>query len=544
MPAPVLEEGVRPKVPAILALLRRPRALLAAALLAAGGVAIHLWMERSLSKRFRGAAERLLGERLPGARLGDRVTLDWQGRIVLGPLEVPARGRDAPPVLRARIVRVRPRWGALLRGRAEPSSVTLAGVDIELGQEAREIGALLDRPARTPRRVPSPARPVPLPEIRIEDATISAGLAGGQRVALGPFTARVAPAGDGVVRADASLEGTPLSLHGLLRWDARQRRAVLEGAWLSPGRDERTRVDLWGEVQLGPEPRFSAAARLEPIDYAALLDSLPADLVPEEGPRLSGPVSARLEAAGPLCRPSEWAISADLDLSALRRASRAGAATLLQKSFAWRPEQRDGEARPILVGPENPDFVAVADLPPHVIRAVTTSEDAGFFAHQGFDFEELRNALAEGAGARRLRGASTITQQVAKNLFLTRERTLARKLKEALLTVALEATLPKARILEIYLNVAEWGPGIHGIGEAARHWFGKDARALSPREAAFLATVLPSPSRAGALLAGRGMPDAWRERIDGLLLKMRAAGQLDDDQLREALRSPLAFASG
>jgi membrane peptidoglycan carboxypeptidase len=196
------------------------------------------------------------------------------------------------------------------------------------------------------------------------------------------------------------------------------------------------------------------------------------------------------------------------------------------------------------VGPGSPDFVPLPELPHHVIRAVTTSEDGGFFAHAGFDFEEIRNALAERAGSGRVRGASTITQQLAKNLFLSGERTLSRKMREALLTVALEASLPKARLLEIYLNIVEWGPGLHGIGPAARHYFGKEARDLTPREAAFLASVIPSPARFHALFARGEVPEVWLERIDAILLQMAAFGQLGEEELLEALQQPLVFARG
>ncbi len=179
------------------------------------------------------------------------------------------------------------------------------------------------------------------------------------------------------------------------------------------------------------------------------------------------------------------------------------------------------------------------------MRAVTTSEDAGFFAHQGFDFEELRNALAQGAEAGRVvRGGSTITQQVAKNLYLSQERTVARKVREALVTIALESSVPKRRLLEIYLNVAEWGPELWGIGPAARHWFGKDARALTPKEAAFLASIIPSPVRYHSMFA-RGSPtDAWEERVDELLRKMTSHGAISDDDFLRAVREPIVFAGG
>jgi membrane peptidoglycan carboxypeptidase len=141
-----------------------------------------------------------------------------------------------------------------------------------------------------------------------------------------------------------------------------------------------------------------------------------------------------------------------------------------------------------------------------------------------------------------VRGASTITQQLAKNLFLSREKTLARKVREAALTIALEATVPKQRLLEIYLNVAEWGPGLWGIGPAARHWFGKDARELTPREAVFLASVIPNPVRYHVMWERGATTEAWDQRVNEVLLKLTSQGVLTDDQLVAALDQPLVFA--
>ena len=229
----------------------------------------------------------------------------------------------------------------------------------------------------------------------------------------------------------------------------------------------------------------------------------------------------------------------DLDLEDLRRAARAGGPSWLSSGFEWTPiDPGPGEPRRrILVGPGNPAFVPYAEIPQVLVRAVTASEDAGFFGHRGFDFREIANAISDPS---RDRGASTISQQLSKNLFLSPERTLARKVREALGTVALEASLSKGRLIEIYLNIAEWGPGVYGVGEAARLWFGKDARELTAREAAFLATVIPSPRRFHARLLRSGITPWWNARVDDVLTKMRIQNQLTDEQLAAALAEPLA----
>ena len=134
-------------------------------------------------------------------------------------------------------------------------------------------------------------------------------------------------------------------------------------------------------------------------------------------------------------------------------------------------------------------------ISPHLKRAVLVAEDIGFFDHQGFAIEEiklaLRDTLEEG---KELRGASTLTQQLAKNLWLSPSRFPLRKLEEAVLTWQLERHLDKRRIFELYLNVVEFGRGIYGVEAAARHYFGKPAAGLGEDEAAQLAASLPRPS--------------------------------------------------
>jgi monofunctional biosynthetic peptidoglycan transglycosylase len=135
-------------------------------------------------------------------------------------------------------------------------------------------------------------------------------------------------------------------------------------------------------------------------------------------------------------------------------------------------------------------------IAPALPRAVISAEDGSFCAHHGIDWRGLREAFYEADDVFEMRGGSTITQQVAKNLFLWQARSYLRKALELPLAVWIDLVLPKRRILEIYLNVAEWGPnGRFGAEAGARYAFGKSARDLTEREAALLAAVLPSPAR-------------------------------------------------
>lgn len=140
-------------------------------------------------------------------------------------------------------------------------------------------------------------------------------------------------------------------------------------------------------------------------------------------------------------------------------------------------------------------WTPLEDISPNLVRAVIASEDGAFCRHAGIDFVELEAALEKAIDRSDaiVRGASTITMQVAKNLFLSPARNLARKGVEMGLAVAIEATWSKRRILEIYLNIAEWGPGVFGAEAAARYHFGKPAARLTAAEAALLAVALPNP---------------------------------------------------
>ena len=169
-----------------------------------------------------------------------------------------------------------------------------------------------------------------------------------------------------------------------------------------------------------------------------------------------------------------------------------------------------------------PDWriVPYARISPHLKRAVLVGEDMNFFSHHGFEVAEMKRALKDAWDDReRPRGASTISQQLAKNLWLSPSRNPLRKVKEAILTREVESKLSKRRILELYLNVVEFGPGIYGAEAAARRYFGKEAADLDEEEAASLAAALPNP---GGWNPSRGSRTAASRR-DKLLRRMARA---------------------
>ncbi|HEY0940207.1 MAG TPA: monofunctional biosynthetic peptidoglycan transglycosylase [Steroidobacter sp.] len=159
-------------------------------------------------------------------------------------------------------------------------------------------------------------------------------------------------------------------------------------------------------------------------------------------------------------------------------------------------------------------------ISPHIKVAVIAAEDQTFPSHHGFDLKSINDALQDRERGRRVRGASTLSQQVAKNLFLWPGQSWLRKGLEAYFTVLIETLWPKRRILEVYVNIAEFGRGVFGVGAASQIYFKKPASRLSPPEAALLAAVLPSPKRMKVASPSRYV----RSRQEWILEQMRSLG--------------------
>lgn len=141
------------------------------------------------------------------------------------------------------------------------------------------------------------------------------------------------------------------------------------------------------------------------------------------------------------------------------------------------------------------DWVPLEEISPNLQKAVIASEDATFLTHYGFDFNAMNKAMESNEKGKKLRGGSTISQQTAKNVFLWQGRSYLRKGLEAYFTVLIELIWGKERIMEVYLNSIEMGSGVYGVEAASKHWYGKNAKDLSKREAAGIAAILPNPRK-------------------------------------------------
>ena len=187
---------------------------------------------------------------------------------------------------------------------------------------------------------------------------------------------------------------------------------------------------------------------------------------------------------------------------------------------SWAKLSEDRRESPKVV--QEHRYLPLEAIPVEVQYAVLSGEDIGFLGHGAWDLAAMREALQEWLGGDKLRGGSTVTQQLAKNLFLSGDRSLWRKLREARYAYWLEARLGKRRILELYLNIVELGPGIYGIDSGARHYFGVPAAALDSERAAELSATIPSPLKHNPTTRTR----SWEIRLEAIRERMGVYGRV------------------
>ncbi|HWZ90844.1 MAG TPA: biosynthetic peptidoglycan transglycosylase, partial [Polyangiaceae bacterium] len=275
----------------------------------------------------------------------------------------------------------------------------------------------------------------------------------------------------------------------------------------------------------------------------AMLDATPRGLVPLIAPlRMTGTFAVNAE----LAYDSEHASDTRVRI-AVANDCRIGqiSAELSPHRFlsTWQREVKGPDRLPMEIesGPGSPDWVPIESISPFMLAAVQVCEDGHFERHHGFDYEAIQNSIRDNLiKGKFVRGASTISMQLAKNLYLGKEKTLGRKLQEAVLTLLLEQELGKRELLELYLNVIEYGPGIYGIGPAAHYYFDKRASDLSLGQALYIASILPNPEHQHFDKDGR-VSVAWTKYLQRLMAIAKKIGKITDEQLTTGLAEQVAF---
>ena len=381
-----------------------------------------------------------------------------------------------------------------------------------------------------------PAVLAQLPVVDSEDATVGGDL----KVALSDGKAEVEGdlqlAGlniDHRLLARQPVRGVGFAFNFTGEVDPAQRRVTIEAATLRRGGIE---IDFDGEF-VHPEDRSARKYRLHlavpKVACQEVIEAIPAELAPSlVGFELKGDF--------------ELELSADIDFADLEKLTLTGrverdkckpvkvphlvSANRLGGAFVHRVTMRDGAERTVDLREGSATYTALDQISPYMIAAVMTTEDGGFWRHRGFLTSQFPAALRRNLEAGQIRlGASTITMQMVKNVLLSHERTLSRKLQEMFLTWYVEQSLSKDRIMEVYLNVIEFGPGVYGITRAASHYFGKTPTELTPPEAAYLALMLPSPVRRHIHYCEGGLSPAFQAKLKRLLSIMQSRGRLDPE---------------
>jgi len=294
--------------------------------------------------------------------------------------------------------------------------------------------------------------------------------------------------------------------------------------------DERTAFDLtWS---------------LPDVQCNSLLHTVPKELLPHLGDTvLGGSIQATLRLSIDTDNPDSTVLSADLN----NKCRVVDEGKIPKKGYFTGPfdhtvYDRNGNLIKITTGPGSDNWTPLAGISPYFIWALFVTEDAKFMRHEGITLPEVRRAIELNLKEGRWRhGASTITMQTVKNLFLGRQRTLSRKLEELVLTWWLESSFTKEEILELYVNIIEYGPEIYGIKNAAEHYFGRHPSDLDPLESVFLVKLLPDPvDRHVSYTKGR-VSEKWLSVLHNVLRIMKKRGYLNEYELIDALERELVF---
>ena len=327
-----------------------------------------------------------------------------------------------------------------------------------------------------------------------------------------------------------------VSLHGEGDWIPEQRR--LEIASMELGM-RRARLTLRGALEWAEDHYLvDVRATLPPTECSDAMGAIPTDLLAETAGflwdgRLGGQLVARVDSRDLPATQLDIHVANGcrfLTAPAVADVARFG------EPFTHRVLEPDGTVFEMETGPGTLTWTPLAQVSPFLVHAVLGHEDAAFFSHRGFSTSSIRQALIRNLEEGRYAyGASTITMQLVKNVFLRREKTLARKVQEVLLTWWVETAMDKRSILELYLNVIEYGPGIYGIRQAARHYFGCEPALLTPAQSAYLAMILPSPKAFHSHYVQGAVPEAFRRRAQRFLRILGERGRYDAEAVADGV---------
>lgn len=332
------------------------------------------------------------------------------------------------------------------------------------------------------------------------------------------------------------LTGIGFTLDFDAQLDTARKTLVLGKSRLKMG-EVRTVVRL-DAARYDEAPKLTGVFRLERTRAQDVVDAIPVELVPMlEGLKVAGTAAWQLDFSLDTSDMESLVYHSYPELHHFRVTHLGDRLDLdaVRGTFLHRIREADGTVHELLVGPGSQQWSSLGNITPYMVKAVTTTEDGSFFRHSGFSPFAIRQSIVTNLKKGGFyRGASTISQQVVKNLFLSREKTIARKLQELFITWQMEAALEKDRIMELYLNIIEFGPGIYGIRHASHHYFGKRPGALSALEAVFLASLIPNPKKYYHQYSRGEVTDGWRRHLRWIMGVMVDRGKIGEEEFLAA----------
>lgn len=305
----------------------------------------------------------------------------------------------------------------------------------------------------------------------------------------------------------------------------------------------RARFRGTGET-LGDHARLSGFVEVPVSACQSILDSVPEALVPTlHGARLTGTFGAMGRFAFDTAALDDLELVYRVDDHChFAEVPRPLDRERFRKRFVQRIVRPDGEISEMETGPDSANWTMLESISSFMPAAVLTTEDGAFYRHHGFNHAAIKGAVVANLKAKRfVRGASTISMQLAKNLFLSRKKTVSRKLEELVLTDYLEQTFSKDEMMELYLNVIEFGPNVYGITAAAEHYFGRKPEELNLAECMFLATLLPRPVESHKMYERGSISEGWARNLRSLMEIAFRTGKISEAERNEGQTESVVF---
>jgi hypothetical protein len=328
--------------------------------------------------------------------------------------------------------------------------------------------------------------------------------------------------------ASVPVRGISISIAGRGHWLPIERRLEIETGSFGLGK---ARAAVKGAVELAADHyAFDIDANLPPTPCTEAVRSIPNDLLGDMAlTQFRGTIAAKLRFQTDSRDLDKTQLSVDMtDHCDFVAVPIIADLSRFARPFTHSVTEPDGATFEMETGPGTANWTPIEAMSPYFVHAVLVHEDPGFFTHHGFSLINIRNALVRDLRERRYAvGASTITMQLVKNVFLHREKTLARKIQEVLLTWWTERVMEKRDIIELYLNVIEYGPSVYGIRSAAKHYWNRLPAELSPAESVYLATILPNPKHFHTYYQRNALSASWASNMRKMLQRLAERGNYD-----------------